>query len=126
MSLLLVSAFVAGSGIVSLVLDFRSIHLAYSARRSTLVVHLVRQEAWWRNEALPARVIAGQGAALFTDAGCAYCHIIRGVAAAPSRFAPELTHFAARGTIVAMDLPNQRGNLDGWIVNSRAIKHGSG
>ena len=78
-------------------------------------------EAWLRNEARPARA----GSPLFIDAGCAYCHVVRGVAASPSKIAPELTHFAARATIAAIDLPNRRGNLAGWIVHSRAIKHSS-
>ena len=78
-------------------------------------------EAWLGNEARPARA----SCALFVDAGCAYCHVIRGVAASPSMIAPELTHFAARATIAATDLPNRPGFLAGWIVNSRALKRHS-
>ena len=78
-------------------------------------------DAWLRNEARPACAASP----LFTDAGCAYCHVIRGVAVSPSKIAPELTHFAARATIAAIDLPNRHGNLAGWIVNSAAIKRSS-
>ena len=31
----------------------------------------------------------------------------------------------SRRTIAAIDLPNEHGYLSGWIVNSRALKHGS-
>ena len=78
-------------------------------------------EAWLRNEARPAHA----GSPLFVDAGCAYCHVVRGVASSPSKTAPELTHFARRVTIAATDLPNTPGNLAGWIVNSGALKSGS-
>ena len=199
---LLPSAMVLVAAAVSIVLDARSIHLALAAPRSTLIIHVARQDDWWqldyerdgvafttanelhvpagtavmlaysghpppsigsgvclpvapgryalvvretttcrlgwrtiravaeppaqfeawlRNEARPARA----GSPLFIDAGCAYCHVVRGVAASPSKIAPELTHFAARATIAAIDLPNRRGNLAGWIVHSRAIKHSS-
>ena len=84
-----------------------------------------RFEEWLRNEALPARASAPDGAALFASAGCGYCHVVRGVAASASRLAPDLTHFAARRTIAATGLPNRRGFLTGWVVHSRALKRGS-
>ena len=82
-----------------------------------------RFEEWLRNEALPAR---RSDAALFTSAGCAYCHVIRGASAAATEVAPDLTHFAARRTIAATRFPNQRGFLAGWIVHSAALKRDSG
>ena len=38
---------------------------------------------------------------------------------------PDLTHFASRMTIAAGTLPNTRGNLAGWIVDSQSIKPGN-
>jgi cytochrome c oxidase subunit 2 len=84
-----------------------------------------RFEQWLLHEALPAPPSARGGAALFESAGCAYCHGIRGVAEKPWLVAPDLTHFAARRTIAATELPNRRGFLAGWIVQSRGLKHGS-
>jgi len=83
-----------------------------------------RFEQWLRAEAEPARADAG-GAALFESAGCGYCHVVRGAVASPSQVAPDLTHFASRRTIAATTLPNRRGFLDGWVVHSSALKHGS-
>lgn len=80
-------------------------------------------EAWLRNESAPAR--SPSEAALFESAGCAYCHAVRGVADSPWKVAPDLTHFAARRTIDATALPNERGFLSGWIVHSAALEHGS-
>jgi cytochrome c oxidase subunit II len=83
-----------------------------------------RFEQWLRNEAQPARVSAN-GVALFASAGCGYCHVVRGAVSEAWRVAPDLTHFAARRTIAATDLPNRRGFLAGWIVHSAALKRGS-
>ncbi len=75
-------------------------------------------DRWFRNEASPARA----DAFLFTNAGCAWCHVIRGVAEHPSQLAPDLTHVAARRTISCTDLPVRGGWLAGWIASSRALK----
>ncbi len=77
--------------------------------------------AWFRNEASPAR----SGSALFTSSGCAWCHVIRGVAEEPSNVAPDLTHVGARRTISCTDLRMRDAELAGWIVNSRALKANS-
>jgi len=76
---------------------------------------------WFRNEASPARA----SSFLFTNAGCAWCHVIRGVAEEPSNVAPDLTHVGARRTIACTDLPMREAELMGWIVNSRALKKSS-
>jgi cytochrome c oxidase subunit 2 len=78
---------------------------------------------WFADQLQPAP--RGPDGALFVDAGCAYCHVVRGVAESPSTIAPDLTHFASRRTIAAIDLPNAPGFLSGWIVNSRALKPAS-
>jgi hypothetical protein len=71
-------------------------------------------DRWFRNEASPARA----GTWLFMNAGCAYCHVVRGVAEHPWQIAPDLTHFASRTTM-------RRGELAGWIVDSRGLKKDS-
>jgi len=80
-------------------------------------------DRWFANELRSAARIADSE--LFVSSGCAYCHVIRNVAENPSTIAPDLTHFGARRTIAATDLPNRRGFLSGWIVNSHALNHGS-
>jgi len=81
---------------------------------------------WFANEARPAsNAFATQGAT-FRNAGCAYCHVIRGVANEPWRAAPDLTHFASRSTIGGSNLPNRRAELTGWIVHSTTLVPGSG
>jgi len=81
-------------------------------------------DAWFKTQTLPTRW-SPQAVELFTSAGCAYCHVIRGVAESPWKIAPELTHFASRRTIAGTGLPNDRGSLSGWVVNSKALKYGS-
>jgi len=81
-------------------------------------------ERWFAGEMAPAKSEA-QDARLFVNSGCAYCHVVRGVSETPWKMAPELTHFGSRTTIAATNLPNARGFLSGWVVNSVALKHGS-
>jgi cytochrome c oxidase subunit II len=57
------------------------------------------------------------------SAGCAQCHAIRGTQAT-GNVGPDLTHLGSRRTIGAALLPNNRGNLAGWIANPQAIKPG--
>jgi cytochrome c oxidase subunit 2 len=38
---------------------------------------------------------------------------------------PDLTHVASRQTLAAGTLPNNRGNLAGWIVDPQTIKPGN-
>ena len=45
---LLPSAMVLVAAAVSIVLDARSIHLALAAPRSTLIIHVARQDDWWQ------------------------------------------------------------------------------
>lgn len=78
-------------------------------------------DRWFSNQAKPARTSRETEASLFRNAGCAYCHVIRGIANEPWHLAPDLTHFASRTTIAAMKLPNRRGPLTAWIVHSRGL-----
>ena len=64
------------------------------------------------------------GAALFREKGCAACHRIAGTQANGAA-GPDLSHVAARRTLGAGILPNNRGTLMGWIGDSQSIKPGN-
>lgn len=63
------------------------------------------------------------GQQVFLSHGCVLCHAIRGTAAG-SHVGPDLTHLASRSTIAAGTLPNNVGNLAGWVLNAQSIKPG--
>ncbi len=65
--------------------------------------------------------IEQMGQQAFLGSACLYCHTIRGTNAS-GRLGPDLTHIASRETIGSGILPNTRGNLAGWIINSQTIK----
>ena len=77
-------------------------------------------DRWFANEARPARAPEAQGF-LFRNAGCSYCHVVRGIANEAYRVAPDLTHFASRTKIATTDYPNDKGMLSGWVVHSRGL-----
>jgi cytochrome c oxidase subunit 2 len=52
------------------------------------------------------------------------CHTIRGTSAG-SRVGPELTHVGSRLTLGAGVVPNTRGHLAGWVINSQSVKPGN-
>ncbi len=62
-----------------------------------------------------------QGQQAFLGSACTYCHTIRGTNASGT-IGPDLTHIASRMTIGSGILPNTRGTLAGWIMNSQSIK----
>ncbi len=64
------------------------------------------------------------GRDVFLSHPCVMCHTIRGTTAG-SRVGPDLTHLASRSTIAAGTLPNNIGNLGGWIMNAQTVKPGS-
>lgn len=78
-------------------------------------------DRWFANEARPASASLAQRGFLFREAGCSYCHVIRGIANEPYRIAPDLTHFATRARIATTDYPNNKGMLSGWVVHSRGL-----
>jgi cytochrome c oxidase subunit 2 len=84
-----------------------------------------RFDAWRAAQAQPAamRVEHAHGRALFLYAGCAACHEVRGTDA-NGRLGPDLTHFAARRTIGAGILSNNRQTLRQWIERADALKPG--
>jgi len=65
-----------------------------------------------------------RGRDVFLHSTCTQCHTIRGTIAG-AVLGPDLTHLATRGTIAAGTLPNQRGHLAGWILDSQSIKPGN-
>jgi cytochrome c oxidase subunit II len=64
-----------------------------------------------------------RGQQVFLQTTCSMCHTVRGTSAG-SRVGPELTHVAGRLTIAAGTLPNTRGHLAGWVLDSQTIKPG--
>jgi cytochrome c oxidase subunit II len=81
----------------------------------------------WRNHQLgdetPQTAQIGDGAAEFMMR-CAVCHTIRGTPAG-GRLGPDLTHLMTRQTIAAGTLPNNPGNLSGWIADPQHVKPGN-
>lgn len=79
--------------------------------------------------AAPSMPSEQAGEKVFLDRGCAFCHTIRGANAdgrvAEGQVAPDLTHLASRLTIAAGTLPNNRGNLAGWITDPQSVKPGN-
>jgi cytochrome c oxidase subunit 2 len=65
-----------------------------------------------------------RGRDVFLHSTCTQCHTIRGTIAG-AVLGPDLTHVATRGTIAAGTLPNERGQLAGWILDSQSIKPGN-
>jgi cytochrome c oxidase subunit II len=65
-----------------------------------------------------------RGKEAFFRASCHECHAIRGTRAG-GLIGPDLTHIGSRLTLGAGTLPNNIGNLMGWIVNPQEIKPGN-
>jgi cytochrome c oxidase subunit II len=83
----------------------------------------------WRQHQLqpsapPADPLAQRGQQVFLTGPCALCHAIHGTSASATT-GPNLTHVASRQTLAADTLPNVRGHLAGWILNSQSIKPGN-
>ncbi len=85
-------------------------------------------QAWLKKQAAPASAptsaLAQRGEHVFVDGPCASCHAIRGTSAT-GFVGPDLTHLASRTTLAGVTIPNRRGDLANWIVNSQHIKPGS-
>jgi cytochrome c oxidase subunit 2 len=77
-------------------------------------------DRWFANETKAAAPPQAQGF-VFRNAGCSYCHVIRGIANEAYRVAPDLTHFASRAKIATTDYPNNKGMLSGWVAHSRGL-----
>jgi cytochrome c oxidase subunit 2 len=72
----------------------------------------------------PATPEEQRGQQVFLQTTCVMCHTIRGTSAG-SRVGPDLTHVASRLTLAAGTVPNTRGHLAGWVINSQSVKPGN-
>jgi cytochrome c oxidase subunit 2 len=85
-------------------------------------------DAWLSHQAsdavAPANDHLRRGQQVFLNTTCILCHHIQGTDAA-GQVGPDLTHFGSRLTIAAGTLPNNKGNLAGWIADPQAIKPGT-
>jgi cytochrome c oxidase subunit 2 len=72
----------------------------------------------------PTDPVARRGQEIFLTSTCVMCHSIEGTPAG-SNVGPNLTHLASRRTLGAGTLPNNRGNLAGWIVDPQRVKPGT-
>ncbi len=92
------------------------------------VVPPEQHAAWLAAQAGPATepddAVLARGRAMLEDGSCGACHTVRGTAA-QGKAGPDLTHVGTRRTIAAGTLLNNRGNLQGWIVNPDALKPGT-
>jgi cytochrome c oxidase subunit II len=103
--------------------------LQHANMRMVVVAEPADQFATWLERqqqpaALPQDDLLLRGQQIFLGSACVYCHAIEGTNA-NSRFGPDLTHLASRRTLGAGILPNNRGNLAGWILNPQTIKPGN-
>jgi cytochrome c oxidase subunit 2 len=71
----------------------------------------------------PTDSLAQAGERVFLSGTCVMCHTVSGTGAG-SKVGPDLTHLASRRTIAAGTLPNNTGNLAGWILDPQQIKPG--
>lgn len=85
-------------------------------------------EAWLRKQAQPAASPTGElaraGRNVFMTGACSACHTIRGTPA-HGTVGPDLTHLASRTTLAGLTIPNRKGYLGGWILDSQHIKPGN-
>ena len=61
-----------------------------------------------------------RGRRVFQEEGCAACHAIAGVS--QSDTGPDLTWVGSRRTLGAGTVPNNKGNMSGWIADPQSIK----
>jgi cytochrome c oxidase subunit 2 len=88
----------------------------------------VQFDAWMDHQLQPASDPPDEettrGREIFLKSACILCHAIRGTEAG-AQAGPDLTHFGSRKTIAAGTLPNNKGNLAGWIADPQNIKPGN-
>jgi cytochrome c oxidase subunit 2 len=83
---------------------------------------------WLADQERPARAptgaLATRGRDVFVNGPCSSCHAIRGTGAA-GNVGPDLTHVGSRTTLAAATIPNNKGYLVSWIVDSQHFKPGN-
>ncbi|MEA2933001.1 MAG: cytochrome c oxidase subunit [Actinomycetota bacterium] len=72
----------------------------------------------------PTTEQAAEGQRVFMREACAGCHTIRNTEAV-GRIGPDLSDFGSRRWIGSVTVPNNTGNLAGWISDSQTIKPGN-
>jgi cytochrome c oxidase subunit II len=77
-----------------------------------------------RPSKIPSTPRERRGQEIFMSSPCPLCHTIQGTDA-NGKTAPDLTHFASRRSIAAGTVPNTRGFLAGWILDSQHLKPGN-
>lgn len=95
--------------------------LVVAQPRETFDEWLAGQQRAASKPSLPAQV---RGLTVFTRAGCADCHTLRGTGAGGRR-GPDLTHLASRRTLAAGTLANTPENLARWLRDNQTIKPGN-
>jgi cytochrome c oxidase subunit 2 len=104
---------------------------SHANMRMVLYVHEPAEWQAWiaaQKAAAPAPAegtVAAQGAALFTQKGCAACHAITGNPTAVGRTGPDLTRYGNRSTVAAGMAENNAQNLAAWLRNPQAFKPGA-
>jgi cytochrome c oxidase subunit II len=85
-------------------------------------------DAWLARVADPPAArstdVERRGQSLFMAAGCGTCHAVRGTEAA-GPIGPDLTHFAARGSVGIDTLPLTAENLGRFISDGQHVKPGN-
>ncbi len=100
------------------------------ARMALYVVALPPEEfdAWLSEKRKPLLLSdeprLAKGWKIFERVGCAECHSIRGLPAEGAA-GPDLTHIGSRLSLGAGTVPNNFGNLAGWIADPQALKPGN-
>lgn len=81
-------------------------------------------DAWLADLEQPALEVSGAGRTLFSDYGCAGCHVVRGHSGG-SPIGPDLTHFGGRRSLAAGTLPMTLAAISSFIRNPPASKPGA-
>ena len=89
-------------------------------------------KAQQQSAAQPTDQLAQQGQQVFLNAGCVFCHTVRGLEEQEKEIdrssvdlGPDLTHIDSRLTIAGASLEKNKGNLAGWIVDAQHVKPGA-
>lgn len=72
----------------------------------------------------PEDSLAIVGAHMFQQMTCGNCHTIKGTASS-AKIGPDLTHVAARQTLLSGMLENNPENIKKWLTNPQKVKEGA-